>query len=398
MSRFFPVLFAVFAPFFPLFCRAEGAECSIVADALHEASAIRQLPVKSPVPCLLQDKDQVRNYLLEIVEEQLPSEKLEYEEKVYKTLGLLPQDFAYKRGIIDLYLSQIGGYYDPERNRFVMADWLPAAMQTGVAIHELTHALQDQYYDLKTFIDPAINNGDTILARSALVEGDATAVMYDYGRKKLKQPGIGTEENIDKLLFANVAGSALSSGNIPKSLQMLLLFPYTSGLRFVHTILKADGYAGLAAAYKNPPMTTEEILHPEKYGAAQDYVVFSEGDLKNDLPSDYRAVYQDTLGEFGMTALLSMYIPGEAQKAAQGWGGDRVMLFADSGGNAKTVVWKSSWDTEKDLAEFAAAYHDALAARFKEASYNANGFITKSGEKWILQKGSRTLTVVVLLN
>ena len=347
---------------------AQSTDCNISESALQEASKIRGLNIKKAVPCLLHDKDKVKQYIHYAIEKQLPSEKLKYEEMVFKELGLIPREFDYKNGVVELYLSQIGGYYDPEKEHYVMASWLPAIMQDTIAVHELTHALQDQYYSLDDLINPKIENGDKLLAHSALAEGDASAVMFDYSRKQAGQAAIANDANVDSLIYSTLMSSsaAFASNNIPKSLQSLLIFPYTSGLRFVHSILIKEGYAGIDKIFKNPPQTTEQILHPEKYGSKKiEYLEFSESDLRAlGVPENFQKKYEDTFGEFAISSLLVMgkLDPAEAPKAAAGWGGDRLMLFADSNESLFMLFWKTHWDTENEAKEF----YDAINKHFLE--------------------------------
>ena len=179
---------------------AREADCKIAKMAIEEASKIRGLGIRKVVPCVVQTKEEVKGYLLGTLVSKLPKRKLANEALVYSTIGMIPKSFNYETGLVDLYVSQIGGYYDPDRKRFVMAGWMPALFQTTVAIHEQTHALQDQYFNLETFVDPKLENGDILLARSALVEGDATAVMIDYNRKLAGQASIAQEKDVHTVL------------------------------------------------------------------------------------------------------------------------------------------------------------------------------------------------------
>ena len=180
-------------------------------------------------------------------------------------IGFIPLDFNYQQGLIDLYLSQLGGYYDPEKRHFVMAAWMPVMLQTTIAVHELTHALQDQYFNLATFTDQNKYTSDQLMARSALVEGDATLVMLDYQRRLMGQAGLESDKSVSGVMLQNIIGASMMApmANVPSSLQNLLIFPYTSGLRFAHEFLKDGGYKRLDKIFRSPPRSTEEILHPE---------------------------------------------------------------------------------------------------------------------------------------
>ncbi len=365
--------------------QAEEAACTVAAAALEQAKKIRGLEKRSQVPCLVSDKAQVAKFLRETIATKLPPNKIEMEQLVYRTLGVVPDDYDYANGIIELYASQIGGYYDPEKKHFIMAAWMPAALQVSVAVHELTHALQDQHFDLEKMMDPKLENGDKLLAIAALVEGDATAVMTDYARALAGQVPLRQESNIDGLLLQQVlAGSAGGFEKTPEALRMLLLFPYTSGLRFVHRLLVEGGYPAVDRAFRNPPASSREILHPEVYLTPK---------IPSNLPSveeldrggsAEKELYTDVIGEFGISAILGAGLKrkNEATTAAAGWLGDRVAVYPTSS-TEKLVAWKTRWESERDAQEFAEAY-----GRFIEARYS-----TKSSMDGTYETALRTISM-----
>jgi len=283
------------------------------------------------------------------------------ESTLYKALGLIPSDYQYASGIIELYANQIGGYYDPKKARFVMASWLSADTQESVAVHELVHALQDQYFNLDTFLDPKIESGDQLMARAALVEGDATAVMLDHSRREMKLPLLQELTDLDSVVEddATLSGIATSSDGSPAVLQDMLVFPYTSGLSFVHQLVRRGGYAAVSAAFARPPQSTSEILHPELYltGAAS-RVEVSPGDLER--PKDAsELVYTDPIGEFVIRSLLATLLRDEqrAIESSTGWKGDLAGIFQTRVG--QWISWRTVWESEKDAREFADAYLEA---------------------------------------
>ncbi len=349
----------------------KGEQCTIATTAISDASRIRKLQIKKSVPCLVHQKEQVKGYLLHAVDTKIPAVKLQMEAFVYQTVGIIPENFDYQNGIIELYLNQIGGYYDPEKKHFVMAGWLPAMLQTTIAVHELTHALQDQYFNLETFMDEKRFNGDELLARSALVEGDATAVMIDYTRRTLGQPGIENDENVASMMMQNVVGSSLVSSlqTVPQSMQNLLIFPYTSGLRFTHFALRKGSYEAVNEIFRRPPRSTEEILHPEKYFvAAPDFERIPGASLKPAQAPSAELKYEDVLGEFTISTMLANFTADKpaAAAAAAGWGGDTAAVFDDAANNRRFLVWQTNWDTAKDAEEFSRLYKQALKQRFPQ--------------------------------
>lgn len=352
---------------FPLLVSQVTAEsramCGIATEAINAASKIRGLRIKQNVPCLVHDRKKVEEFVLESIDEQLPPERLKNEERVARALGIVPESYDYKKGIVDLYVSQIGGYYDPKRKHFVMAGWMPELMQPTIASHELTHALQDQYYNLEAMIDPKIENSDKLMAHSALIEGDATAVMYDYMQSLTGGRMIAEEPSVEKYLLQNVIGSSFTAQlGVPPALQLMLLFPYTSGLRFAHTQLRRGGYSKLDVIFLAPPATTEEILHPEKYPSKPgEYAVFTDNDVKGAELGEI--VHRDTIGEFGISALLASHIGqrAEAAEAAAGWGGDRLLILEH--GEGWHIVWRTRWDSAKDADQFFSAWERAAKSR-----------------------------------
>ena len=357
----------------PAGARGEDPLCQIATTSFAEAVKLRGLSKRKEVPCLVQNREQVEQFLVSTMDTKYPSRRLEHEEIELKAVGFLPAEFNYRRGLIEFYASQVGGYYDPEVKHFVMAGWMPGALQTTVAIHELTHALQDQHFDLEAFTDVRKYSTDELLARSALVEGDATAVMNDFTRSLVGGGSIAAEQSIDGILVQNAMGFSLMSATapVPKSLQMMLFFPYQSGLRFVHSLLREGGYHRVDAAYAKPPQSSEEILHPEKYGKGDFERLGADVVLENSGEDPAAVEYADTLGEFGIATLLTQLgeAPAAAAREAAGWAGDTLVIVGRAEGSP-AVYWVSQWDSVSDMREFVQAYGPRLRAIKKPGKYS----------------------------
>ena len=347
----------------------DASLCGETAGILREVSAIRGLSVIRDVPCTVQDKAQVQGFLEETIRRDLAPEKMQMEELVYRTLGIIPDDYDYGTSVVQFLVSQLGGYYDPHRKRFVMAAWLPFMTQRTVAVHELTHALQDQHYSLEVLLDPKSDNSDQNLAHAALAEGDATAVMIDDERRDRGVLPLAQDKNIETLVLQQILGMNIGSqtGSVPESLKATLIFPYSSGLRFVHAILRKGGYGALHAVYKNPPSSSREILHPDEYLA---------GTFKRNIPSNDEVLslngitsveYSDILGEFVISSIFANEPARRSQgvEAARGWMGDRVVVGPHVNGY-RTIVWLTRWEDEKDAREFREAYAGYLSARYNK--------------------------------
>ncbi len=365
---------------------AAADDCEIVDTAIKITSRIRGLKFTRKVGCRLEGQEEVKRYLEEQIEKKISPEKLSYEGEVYKLLGLIPSDFEYKDGLIELYVSQLGGYYDPEKKYYAMASWMPSAMQLPIAVHELNHALQDQHFNLEPFLDYKKQPGDALLARSALVEGDATAVMIDYARELAGQKRIAEEESLSALMVQNLSGAMLSPDlqKAPSALQVLVLFPYVSGLNFVHAALRKGGYSAVNDIYRRPPATTEEILHPQKYFSGRSDSTKIDLEFPDDVVGfdGESAVYGDVMGEFIVSTLLSQWIPPQrASIAASGWGGDYIALYRSKSSGKTLLNWKLRWDSRKDAKEFADALTEAYTKRFSQGPETESGVTVYRNKK-----------------
>jgi len=398
-SRHYLIGYMLLAAFLlaPVGALADTDYCAIAKMALQAATRIRGLSIKHDVPCLVHDKEEVKHFLVDSIATKLPKGKLASEATIFKAIGMIPDRFDYEHGIVDMYLSQIGGYYDPEKAHFVMAKWMPAMLQATVAVHELTHGLQDQHFNLKTFMDDKIGNNDVLMSRSALVEGDASAVMLDYNRELMGQKLLSDEDNVDSFMLQNIVSLQLMGGSlgVPESLQMMMIFPYNSGLRFVQYLLKKGGYKEVDKVFSRPARSTEEILHPEKYMAQQ--ADFREPEVEEArsriIPAEAKPVYSDTMGEFSISALLGMYVKDkkESTQAAAGWGGDKIAIFEKDG--KRWVSWATLWDTERDADEFYKAFGESIKKRWPELNLDAagSGRLINGKEIFLKKDGSKVI-------
>jgi hypothetical protein len=210
--------------------------------------------------------------------------------------------------------------------------------------HELTHALEDQRFDFD--LDRLVAGDDAALAYTALIEGTATAMMYRYVEHRF-----GPEET-----FGGLAASAFQpTGNLPPFLMAQLLFPYTAGEAFVSRLLEVgrDDWTVVNAALRvRPPVSTEQVLHPEAY---------LEGDEPRRvtvrapaaLGGGWRLLRTATLGEWLTGRLLARAGGTSWNDAAAGWGGDRALLLGR--GDDRALVARWAWDTRKDADEFTRA-------------------------------------------
>ena len=213
--------------------------------------------------------------------------------------------------------------------------------------HEYDHALQDQNFDLETFTDGLDDETDEALARQALVEGDAYVLMTYWLQEHL------TPEELTEVIQSSSDPEAMAAlDRVPPIVQAQLIFSAIQGLQFVGTLQMSGDWAAVDAAFADPPTSTEQILHADKYTSREEPIkVDLPDDLATKMGAGWSVVDEDTMGEH-QTSIWLGYGTGEtATDAATGWGGDRITLLGGPN-DAWAVAWHTAWDSEDDAAEF----------------------------------------------
>src|ERR1041384_5204615 len=174
------------APQQPAAATAAARNATLIAateEVLKETSELRQLSIIRPVPSSTQSREEIQRAIIKNLDDETSPADLHASEVILKKLGLAPADFNYRDLMVRLLTEQVAGYYEPRTQQFHLADWIDADGQRPVMAHELTHALQDQHFNLKRFEKWQKGDSDAELAAHALIEGDATLAMTQYLEK-----------------------------------------------------------------------------------------------------------------------------------------------------------------------------------------------------------------------
>jgi hypothetical protein len=320
---------------------ADAAEFLRTTDeVLADMSKLLGLPQIEPLKKTLRSREQIRAYILRQMSEDKDAAKRATDEKILKRLGLIPRDFPLDSYMVDLLSEQIAGLYDPKSKEFYIADWIPAADQREVMAHELTHALQDQHFHIDPWRDAAKPNDDGEAARDAVLEGAAFVAMMEYCLKKQVCAANDSQgpENFPVLEKA------------PAFLKDDLLFPYIDGGNFAQQILLTrGGWTGFHTVFENPPVSTQQIMHPELYlrGVVPQEVKLP--DLSHDLPKEWKQLDSNLLGEFGLQEVLKQSL-GEkrADDLSPVWAGDRYAFYEKQATKESILLIRIHTSSESD--------------------------------------------------
>ncbi len=345
---------------------APASKAALLAAAdeiIREVAALRALPVKHPIARGVLSRAEIGVKIKHLFDQEFTPAEIAAETRMWKRLGLLPEDTDYEKLLLDLLMEQVAGFYDPLTAKLYIADWLPLMLQRPTMAHEITHALQDQHFDLKRFTKPLKDDADRQAAGQALVEGDGTMAMLEFQAQSMGLPTDQLGELVGQLssqMMQVGLGAAPMVAAAPKMVQQALLFPYMSGLQFVAAIRRSGKWAAVDRVWRSPPVSTEQIFHPEKYLAHELPVAITTPKLAP-LAALGSEIQRTVFGELTWRVLFgSAMSEADAERAAAGWGGDRVVAYAV--GEAKpTVVILSTWDTETDAKEAEAACGKVVA-------------------------------------
>ena len=338
-------------------------------EVLQRVVSLRHLQPRAPIKRAVRNRQQIRTAVQALSQDALSPAEWEAERKAMVQWGLIAPDFRLKEYVFDLLAEQAAGYYDPKQRMFFIADWLPQLVQKPVMAHELVHALQDQHYDLQANFDLVKDQSDLTLARKALIEGDAVAVMLAY---LLGPLGMSMDDLPDMQAMLQASTSLMGDqfqvyARAPLILRQQLVFPYVHGLAFIKAALARGGWEGLDNVYRHPPVSTEQIMHPEKYFTAAPAL---PSQVALELPeaalgTSWKKLKRDILGEFLLSVVLQQFLPeDEARQSAAGWRGDRYELFEHQDTGRLLLVCVTAWDTLKDAREFFQSYTKLIALKY----------------------------------
>jgi hypothetical protein len=301
------------------------------------------LTFRTPPRSALRSPAQVRAYLLAKLDEELPPARMRGLETAYRLFGMLPDTLDLRKLLLDLYAEQVAGYYDPDSSMLFGVAGADRTQLRLVLAHEMVHALQGQYLPLDSILKATTSN-DRLTAAQSILEGQATLASIEVlapGQGVTKLPQFW-EMYRDQVRQQQSAMPVFARA--PLVVREALIFPYLDGAEFMHW-WTTDGPKDTVPYGPRMPVSTEQILHPDRY---------ARGDLPVPLAfaADSGIVYEDGLGESEIRVLLATLAGSDEVQTAVpiGWGGDRYRVYDTSGGPA--LVWYAVWDDQRSAERF----------------------------------------------
>jgi len=364
----------------------EGHLRERAAELLPAVERLSGLPARQPLKFGVRSRENLERFLRRELDKQFADERIGNLVKVYARLGLVPDTLDLEPLLTRLLLEQVVGFYDPASDTLFVVEGVGDELVEGVLVHEMVHALQDQYVDLDSLIEASRDRNDEGMSVQAAIEGHATAVMYEWMLREMTGRDIDLSslprlsEQLDTEALGSVGLEMPELEQAPAIVREQLLFPYVAGLDFLQ--VRWGGPNGRVPPLGDAlPRTTEQILHPGRWGAPETAVPESLG-FTSEAPAGWTEIYQDGMGEADTRLFLREFLSDRdrADAAARGWDGDAYRLL--EGPDGDVFVWVSRWDAAREAEEFATAVRRALDARYaSDAARNVT--VERLGERGV---------------
>ncbi|HWG53701.1 MAG TPA: hypothetical protein VN677_10440 [Gemmatimonadaceae bacterium] len=333
----------------------KGPYATEVAQAVPMIEKATGLKFKRQPVLESRTRQQVHDFLEQRFKDDVSDSVITGEEILYRRLGLIPDTLDLRAFELRLLTEQVVGFYDPRTKVLYVVDGAPSDQVGFVVSHELVHALQDQYMNLDSIQDVRGNN-DRTLAAQAVIEGQAVLVPI----QAMLGPGADLPAGWDRVrdMVRQNKDKMPVFSSAPMVLQETLIFPYLSGLEFMHNF--AAQRAG-QEPYTAMPTSTTQILHDSAYFGSHPEQPLG---ITFAAPARGSVLYTDNLGEFETRLFLFQHLQDqtEAVRGAAGWRGDRYEVIRTPHGDG--IAWLSLWNGAVESAQFGSDMEQVIARRF----------------------------------
>ncbi|MQY62233.1 hypothetical protein GH146_02955 [archaeon] len=304
----------------------------LLSDAREEFEDIRGVSVREVTLEVVNQSWVIKNWGVAYID----PEETRVEENIYKALFMISQDV----NLTEVQLEWTGMFSAAKWNGkiYVVEEKFDVTNEfkaKSTFVHELTHIMQENYSL------PTRTTFDGAKALTSLKEGDATLMADTFKNDGVVPPS------------AEV--SVPSTSGLPESINKINRFVYRYGVEFVKAVYEQGGWDAVDEAYANPPRTTEQIMHPEKYFAQEDALTVEAASVTG----DWNLTKTERFGEYFIFVMLDKWISEtEAENAAEGWGGDIINYYEKD--DDFLFTWNIVWDSKDDANEFYLAFQNLM--------------------------------------
>lgn len=362
---------------------------SFIAAIRERLIQVREMETLAGVAVVIEGQDRANSYLTESLQGRSRADNLGDTSLAYAKLGLLPPGVNLQNDLLGFYSTQAMAFYDSGTKRVVLPvrdgsspeGRFLSERDEKVIAHELVHAFQDQKFSIGDRLRVKAN-GDATLALRSVAEGDAVLSEYAYifGDFDASLAGYARQ-------MIDAGGENANLASMPMFVADRVRFQYQAGVRFVSRAFAENGWSSVNRLYHSPPLSTEQILHPEKYFDTPDPP--TRIDLKNLsrlFPSPWREIANDTMGELSVHCLFYQHLGSSAAASiAQGWDGDSFVAYRN--GEDVAFIWATIWDSETDAVEFLEGYQHILAKKYSPQPSGLRYSIEKRGLSVLIIEG-----------
>lgn len=377
------------------------------ADEMFEKIArVRGLVIRRKPVVQFKGRDFFKEYFEARLHEDMSPAEWDGLSKAEVALGLSNKPRDLFREEVDDLLEGVQGLYDPRVKVLYLADWLDTKKWEEVLAHELVHCLQDQYMDLGAYLDAMKGlTGDERTARACIIEGEATALAYDYRikkddpRKSFLDLADITQTNRTEILIA--AGRAWVRGDKGRLRGDFLGFAYAYGATFLQKYVKAKGWGAVDGLYSHPPLSTEQVMDPQQFMKKRVKPIrIKISGLEKGPLEGYRKIWEDAQGTRSLNGLLNSYLwKTRVRGTVKGWKGDLLQVYEGPKANRFVTLVYVLFDGEENADSFFDDCRRACEARYDDSgtfSPEMGHFEmkTKTGKQALVEKRGKRVVLL----
>jgi hypothetical protein len=324
---------------------------ALIREVTTDVESLRGLRRKSNLKVQILDDKLFSAAIRERARKELTPAVIAAERARWFAFSLAPASADPGKILLNVLDEQVAGFYDPFAKQLVVRRDPPASASIAgpdglrlVLAHEIEHALQDQNFGFPNL--DTLPDDDTRLARIALYEGDAMAVMTAYGARRARRPvqasissAAAILKSIDSESLLRVSGHSPELLKAPPILREELVLPYAAGFALVAEVYRRGGFALVDKMFAHPPMSVHQVLHPEAYLAGQAPIALAPPAA----PPGTRVIATGRMGELGTRLALETCVEKSvAMDFASHWAGDAYAIV-EGPRRALSLLWVSAW-------------------------------------------------------